>query len=303
MSLDADAIVDRRRLKRRLAVWRVAAVAVAIGLVASLLWRGETGLPLRDYVARVDLTGVLLDDHVRVEALRQAAADDRVRALIVAIDSPGGTVVAGEALFHAIRDVAQAKPVVAVIGGVGASAGYLVAIAADHIIARESSITGSIGVLVQTADISELLAILGISAEAIKSAPLKDQPSPFEPLSPEARAATQAIVNDTYRWFVDLVAQRRQLSPATTLQLADGRVYTGRQAVTLSLVDAVGGLDEARRWLQDNHGVGRDLPLLPVATSRVSVAASLVGLARKTLLSETLRVDGLVSLWQPEGLR
>ena len=302
MSLDADAIVDRRRMKRRLAVWRVAAVAVALALVAALFWRGE-GLPLRDYVAQVDLSGVLLDDHARIEAVREAAANERVRALVVAINSPGGTVVAGEALFHAVRDVAQIKPVVAVIGGVGASAGYLVAIAADHVIARESSITGSIGVLIQTADVTELLAKLGISADAIKSTPLKDQPSPFEALSPEARAATQAVVNDTYRWFVDLVAQRRQLSPATALQLADGRVYTGRQAVSLSLIDAVGGLEEARQWLQDNHGVGRDLPLLPVGADRISVAASLVGMARKTLFSETLRLDGLVSLWQPDGLR
>ncbi|MDA1132314.1 MAG: signal peptide peptidase SppA [Proteobacteria bacterium] len=303
MSMDADAIVDRRRLKRRLAVWRILAVVAIVGAVAAVAWRGGGGPAVGDYVAELDLNGVLLDDPDRTEAVRALVSDPAARALLVRIDSPGGTAVAGETLYRAIREVAAEKPVVAVIAGMGASAGYLVALAADHVIARETSITGSIGVRIQTAEISELLARLGVSAESIKSTELKDQPSPFTPLTPAGRAATQAVVNDMYRWFVDLVAERRGLSPATALQLADGRIYSGRQAQSLSLIDGVGGMPEARTWLLETHGVSDSLELRPVEHPRgVSVTVSLLEMARKTLFSEALRLDGLWALWQPDAL-
>ena len=300
MSLDADAIADRRRLKRRIALWRmVAVVAVVVAAVWIVLASGT--IRVGEHVAEIRLSGILFDDPDRTEELRRLAVDDRAVALILRIDSPGGTVVAGEALYYAVHSVAENKPVVAVIGGTGASAGYLVALAADHIVARRGSVTGSIGVLVQTAEISELLTRLGINAEAIKSSPLKDSLSPLEPISSEARAATQAMVNDMYRWFVDLVAERRELSPAAALQLADGRVFSGRQAVSLSLIDAVGGIEEARTWLEENHGVAREVPVRRIgAPNRLSLSAELFGLARKVLFSETLRLDGLISLWQPE---
>lgn len=302
MSLDADAIVDRRRLKRRVAVWRMVAIAVVIAAVAVATWRTERLGGSGDHIAQLDVVGILLDDPDRTEAVLRQVANNSVQALIVRIDSPGGTVVAGETLYRAIREVAEEKPIVAVIAGTGASAGYLVALAADHIVARESSITGSIGVLIQTAEISELLARLGVSADAIKSTDLKNQPSPLTPMTPEARAATQAVVNDIYRWFVDLVAERRGLSPATALQLSDGRIYSGRQAESLALVDALGGLTEARTWLLENHGVARGLPVRNLDESRgLSLSATLFGIVQKTLFSEALRLDGLLSLWQPDA--
>ena len=207
-------------------------------------------------------------------------------------------------MFHAIREVAEAKPVVAVIGDLGTSAGYLVALAADHIIARESSITGSIGVLIQTADLTQLMEKLGVSTEAIKSTTLKAAPSPLEPITPEARAATQAVVDDIYRWFVDLVADRRGFTPVEALLLSDGRVFTGRQAVANNLIDGIGGMDEARQWLQTTFSVSADLPVVGIDPRRgLSLTLDFLGLARKTLFSETLRLDGLVSVWQPEVLR
>lgn len=303
MTLDADALVDRRRLKRRLVVWRLATVAAFFLLALVVAYQSGALIP-RAYVAKIDISGIILDRQSRLEALSNAATDPNVRALIVQIDSPGGTVVAGEALYLAVREVAEAKPVIAVIGSVGASAGYLVAIAADHILARESSITGSIGVLIQTTDITQLLDNLGISAEAIKSSPLKAAPSPLEPVTPEARAATQAVVDDIYRWFVDLVAERRELSPVDALQLADGRIFTGRQAVTNTLIDGIGGIDQARDWLRDTYGISLDLPTVEIDPNRGYFGGeNFLGLARKTLFSETLRLDGLVAVWQPELLR
>ena len=302
MSLDADAIVDRRRLKRRLVVWRLAAIAVALGLIGLALWREGTIVP-GARIAELELTGVLTDDQDRLDAIAALARDSGVKALIVRIDSPGGTVVAGENLYRALRAVAEQKPVVAVIETMGASAGYLVALAADRIIAHETSITGSIGIVVRSTDITQLLAKLGIAADTIKSAPLKDAPNPFEPITPAARAATQSVVDDTYRWFVGLFAERRKLPPALALQLADGRIFTGRQAVAANLIDGTGGMDEARGWLQETKDIPRSLPIVRVTRIPAFPGLDFLAIARKTLLSETLRVDGLVSLWQPETLR
>ena len=281
----------------------MATVAAFLLLALVVAYQSGALIP-RAYVAKIDISGVILDRQSRLAALSDAATNPNVRALIVQIDSPGGTVVAGEALYLAVREVAEAKPVIAVIGSVGASAGYLVAIAADHILARESSITGSIGVLIQTTDITELLQNLGISAEAIKSTPLKATPSPLEPITPAARAATQAVVDDIYRWFVDLVADRRNLSPIDALQLADGRIFTGRQAVANTLIDGIGSIDEARDWLRDTYGIAVDLPTVEIDRDEGAFGRlDFLGLARKTLFSETLRLDGLVSVWQPEVLR
>lgn len=180
----------------------------------------------------------------------------------------------------------------------------MIALAADRILARENSITGSIGVVLQNFNAAELLNKIGVQPDLIRSAPLKDQPNPFEPMPAAARAAIQGVVDDTYRWFVDLVATRRGLSPAVALQLADGRVYTGRQAFSLNLIDGNGGLDEARAWLDESRGISRNLPLVPFeGETFLEVPGGVFGLARKMLLSETLKVDGLLGLWQPEVLR
>jgi len=179
-------------------VWRLATIVTVLLFATVFIFRSGALTP-RSYVAQVNATGIMVGDSQRLADLAQVAQDPAIRALIVHIDSPGGTVVAGEELYLAIRDIAETKPVVAVIGNMGTSADDLVGLGADHMIARQSSVTGSIGVLIQTADITEFLALFGISAEAIKSSPLKATPSPLETLTPEARHAAQAVVDDIYR--------------------------------------------------------------------------------------------------------
>ncbi len=301
--MDADAIADRRRLKRRLVVWRLAALVILLGALAVAFWSTDR-LSLGDRIAQIDIDGVIVNDQDRVRALQRIASDESVKALIVRIDSPGGTVVGGEELYRVLRQVSANKPVAATISGTGASAAYMIALAADRVFVRENSITGSIGVVLQSFDVTGAMEKLGVGAITIKSAPLKDQPNPFEAVTPAARAALQAVVDDTYRWFVDLVIQRRALPAATALQLSDGRIYTGRQAVALNLVDAVGGIDEARTWLADVKQVPLNLPVHRIVPEADwDVPAGMFGWVRKTLLSETLRIDGLVSLWQPDVLR
>jgi protease-4 len=303
MSLVADAILDRRRLKRNLIVWRGVAVVAVLGAVFLGLWRGDR-LIVRDHVVRLAVEGLIVDDAERLEALNRIASDERAKALIVRIDSPGGTTVGGEALYHGLRRVADKKPVVATIRTLGTSAGYLAALAGHRIIARESSLTGSIGVLVQTAEMSGMLEKLGVSAEVIRSAPLKGKPSPLAPLSEEGRQATQEVVDDVHQWFVGIVAERRKLAPEQAQALAQGRVYSGRQALKLGLIDELGGEVEARAWLRKAHKLSTSLPVRPLELSDegLGLFRLITGLAEKMSLSEKLTLDGLVSVWHPEGL-
>ncbi len=300
MVLDADIVVDRRRLKRRLTLWRVAAVVAVVVAVIAVIGRWG-GLYDRAHVGRLSIEGVIVDDPQRDQALIDLAEDDDVRALIVRIDSPGGTVVGGEALYQHLRRVAERKPVVAVMGEVATSAAYMTSLAGDRIIAREGSITGSIGVIMQTADLTGLLDKIGIKPESVKSAPLKAQPNPLETFTPEAREVAREVVLDLYEMFVGMVEERRQLGRERTLALADGRVFTGRQAVANGLIDALGGEPEARAWLEEAHDVDSAVPVRDVEIRRPEdrFRDLFGGLVEKAIFSERLRLDGLISLWHP----
>ncbi len=301
MSLTSDVIVDRGKLKRRLGAWRLLAIIAVAGLALALLAPGQDLIP-RDHVARINVEGIITEDPARDRALDRIAADSRTRALVVYINSPGGTVVGGETLFRQLRKVAEAKPVVAVMGTVATSGGYMAALGADRIFARSGTVTGSIGVILQATDVTGLLAKLGIEAEAIKSDPLKAVPSPFEPLTDEGRAATRAVVMDMYQYFLDILIERRGMAPETARKLADGRIYTGRQAVENRLVDALGADSEARAWLAEARDVPRGLPMRTVRVrgERDETLGLLRGLLEKTLFSERLTLDGLVSVWHPD---
>jgi protease-4 len=307
MSFEPDRWLDRRRLKRGVIAWRTLAIVALVALVVVGVGRYGFGvggrLGVGDYVARLWVDGLIVDDPARDEVLADLITDSRARALIVRIDSPGGTAIGGEALYLALRQVAGKKPVIAVLGTTAASAAYLAALGADRIIARESSITGSIGVILQTADLTELLADIGISTEAIKSAPLKGQPSPFEPLSAAGRAASQAVVDDIYTLFVDRVAERRGLNRDQALALADGRVFTGRVAAKEGLIDGLGGEPEARAWLEKSHSLAASLPIrdLPDPADRPGLLRELLGLIKGGLQQTPLRLDGVVSVWQAQG--
>jgi protease-4 len=301
MTLEADERVYRRRLKRRLILWRIAAVLALAGIAVLALQR-EGRLPRVNHIAKLDVTGIILEEPDRIGALRDAAEDTSVKALIVHINSPGGTVVGGESLFRALRFVAAAKPVAVVMGEMATSAGYMTALGGDRIFAREGSITGSIGVILQSTDITGLLQKLGITTEALKSGPLKAVPSPLEPLTPGARAATMEVIHDIFDMFVGLVAERRSMTKDRALMLADGRVFTGRQALANGLVDEIGGEQEAISWLGATYGIDTQLPVRKLeGAETVGVWGRLVStITGKALFSERLTLDGLVSLWHPE---
>ncbi len=299
MSLEADLIVDRARMKRRLTRWRVLAVvaiAVAVGLAV-----GVKGFGSRQHVARLAISGMITDDREVTEALGKLAQDSSARALIVAIDSPGGTVSGGEALHNAIARVAEKKPVVAVMAGTAASAGYMIAMPANRVFAREGTLTGSIGVIMQTFEVSRLMAMVGIASESLVSGALKDQPSPFHPTSEEGRAVLSGIVADLHAQFVARVAAGRHMEEAAVRALADGRAMTGRQALSAGLVDAIGGEAEARAWLAAEKGVAETLPVRPVAEPDAvgGLFSGAVSSAQRALAAAWLRLDLPLALWQP----
>lgn len=306
MVQDADSILDRRRMKRRLSWWRAAAIVAVAALALAALSRFDlrgSFLPGSAYIARLTVSGIIVDDPAITQAIADVVDDDRAKALIVLIDSPGGTTTGGEILFREIRRVADAgKPVVSVVGTLGASAGYLVAMAGDRIYALETSLTGSIGVLMETAEVTGLLEKIGVKTDTIKSTPLKGTPSPMEPLTPDARAAAQAVVDDTYSWFIDILAARRDLPRPEAQALADGRIFTGRQALAHKLIDAIGAEREATEWLAAAHSLGPDLPVHDIdpPLQTPGILDLLVGLSKKALVYERLKLDGLISVWHPQ---
>ncbi|WP_137129888.1 signal peptide peptidase SppA [Rhizobium sp. FY34] len=314
--MDQQAIADRRQLRRKLTFWRVAVavllVAVGFTFYATLSERGAgTG---RAHVARVDISGVITDDRELLERLDTIRRSSNVKALVVSISSPGGTTYGGERIYKALRAVAAEKPVVSDIRTLAASAGYMIASAGDTIIAGESSITGSIGVIFQYPQAKDLLDKIGVSLEEIKSAPLKAEPSPFHAPSEDAKAMIRAMVMDSYDWFVDLVAERRGLPREEVLRLADGSIFTGRQALKVKLVDALGGTPEIRAYLT-SRGLSQDLPIVEWKreedSNLLSLTSAISGLARlagfdpagapsavQNWLGRNLFLDGLVSVWQ-----
>ena len=324
MSLDSDVIVDRRRIRRKLTFWRVMAALIAIGaivivgLVATPGGRGT--LTTAGSIARVNIEGLIRSDHNRVEALERLE-NSHAAAVVVHINSPGGTTAGSEQLYDALTRLKAKKPLVVVVEGLAASGGYITAIAADHIVARQSSLVGSIGVLFQIPNFSELMKTVGVKVEEVKSSPLKAAPNGYEPTSPEARAALESLVKDSYAWFRGLVKERRGMDDGLLEKVADGRVFTGRQAVELKLIDQLGDEKTAIAWLVSQKGVKADLPVrdyklsprfgdLTFLRSAAAVTLEAFGLsaiARQIEQSgmaqavDRFGLDGMLALWQPVG--
>jgi protease-4 len=324
MSLDADSIVDRRRMRRKLTLWRVLAVLLAIvsiiAVSAALRVPGTGVLRVAggDAIARVTITGLIRTDRQRVEAFDRLAKSS-AKAVIVHINSPGGTTSGSEELYDSLMRLRERKPTVVVVDGLAASGGYIAALGGDRIVSGETALVGSIGVLFQYPNVSELLKTIGVQVEAIKSSPLKAAPSGFEPTSPEARKAVEEIVMDSYDWFKALVQKRRNLDEATLKTVSDGRVFTGRQGLALKLVDELGGERAAVAWLAKEKQIDpqtpvrdfrmrdrfSDLPFLHTAAIALLDGVGLGSIARRfevlgsVQALERLNLDGLLALWHP----
>ena len=310
MTQDIDHILNYISLKKRLRRWRWIAIAAAVvALIAIFSGAGGDGRS-SPHVARLFVNGLITGNDELLERVRAIGKDDNAKAMLIRIDSPGGTTAGSEALYNEIRKVAVKKPVVAVMDTIAASGGYITAIAADHIVARGNTITGSIGVIFSYPDASKLLDMVGIKMEDIKSAELKAEPSPYKPTSDKARAVMQEMITDGFDWFKGLVSERRKIAPDKTAVLADGRVYSGRQAVANGLIDELGAEDEAMKWLATEKKIDAKLEIITWAPAKTwqeewfgSSAGSIIlrglGLERLSQSVESAKLDGLLVLWHP----
>ena len=318
MSPTSDQLIDRRRMQRRVTFWRAMAfVALALAVIA-LGWRlvgtrGGAG-SLVPHIARLTIDGVITGDRDTIKLIDDVAAS-RAAAAIVVVDSPGGTTAGAERLYTALRRLSAKKPTVCVVRTLAASGGYIAAIGTDHIVSEGNSLVGSIGVLVQFPNVAGALDKIGVKVETIKSAPLKASPNGFEPTSPEAKAAINALVVDSYDWFKDLVKHRRKLDDQGLAAVDDGRVFTGHQGIGLHLVDQLGEEGDAIKYLEDKRGVAKNLAVLdwkPSAgfaglklfsavsgTMRLMGFGSMAALIDQTgQLAEAQSLDGLLAIWQ-----
>jgi protease-4 len=309
-------------MRRKLTFWRVLAIVVIVLAIVGLagVLSNRTGFAgAGAYIARVTIQGLIRDDQERVQQLDRLARSTTARAVVVHVDSPGGTTAGSEQLYDSLMRLKEKKPLVIVVDGLAASGGYITALAGDHIVAKQTSLVGSIGVLFQYPNVADLLTKLGVKVETIKSSPLKAAPNGFEPTSPEARAAIESIIKDSYAWFRGMVQDRRHLSDDELQTVADGRVFTGHQAIGLKLVDEIGDERAGIAWLASEkkidaklpvrdyqlHGRFSDLPFLHAAAAAALDAAGLATLARgiddlgAMQAVERLNLDGLLALWHP----
>jgi protease IV len=310
MSQDIDHILNHISLKKSRRRWRwIAMAAIAMALLG---WIASANFdkPRGDHVARLEVKGLITGSERQLKLIRDMAEEDKVKAMIVRIDSPGGTTVGSEALFDALRAFGEKKPVVAVMDSVAASGGYITALAADRIYARGNTITGSIGVIFTYPDVSQLMGTVGVKMEEVKSGDLKAEPSGFKPTTDKARQVLQDMVNDGFTWFKGLVRDRRKLDQPTVDRLSDGRVYSGRQALAEKLIDGLGDEETARGWLASDKNIDAKLetltreppPLDNAPRFNISWGKALLGFLGLEQLSgagERMQLDGLLVLWQP----
>lgn len=309
MPQQSDLLIDRKRLKSQLTSWRAIALVAIFGSFAFFF--AGTGPhkkitnPRGDYIAQITIEGMMVDDPKRDEIMKQVKEDNRAKAVLVRFDSPGGTTVGGEEIFIQLRDIAKKKPVVGVMHTLCASACYMASLGTDHVVAREGTLTGSIGVFMQSVEVSRLADRLGITPITVKSGPNKDAPSLTEPFTPEQRKVVQELITDAYERFVGMIVDRRQLDSEKVHLLADGRVYTGAQALKLNLIDGLGGNEEALAWLAETHKINPDLELREIKPdteyeSLMDKLGQATGL--KIFTKSPIALDGLVSIWHPSVL-
>ena len=315
MTSSSDYLLDRRRLRRKLGYWRLAAIAAALvaALIAFSKYSGVSSLDKASpHLARFFVEGMITGDRDTLDLINELE-ESKAAGVLLAIDSPGGTTTGAEAVYLALRKLAEKKPTVAVVSNTAASGAYIAALGADRIFVRGGSLVGSIGVLAEIQSLYKGLDMIGVKVDEFKSSPLKNAPNGFEPTSEPARAAIMALIDDNYVWFKGLVKERRGLTDEELAKVADGRVFTGRQAVPLKLADAFGGESEAVDWLEQTKGVAKKLPIRDwkkkpkldqlgilglASTALRALGLAPVAAALEGALQPRASLDGVLAIWQ-----
>ena len=313
MSLSSDNFTALIHLRDQARKWKNIAFLLIITtflLVFRMLFGSNdvnSNIEAGDYIANVSIEGIILDDDYRSEILTKIANQKNIKAVIVNIDSPGGGIVGSEVLYENLRTIAMQKPIVVMMGSLAASGGYMASIASDYIIARNGTLTGSIGVIMQSSEFTDLANKLGIKFLTYKSSPLKGVPSPFEKSNPQVNQVINDSIQDSYQFFSSLVKERRgaKLDKNNLSHILDGRIFTGRQALKSGLVDEIGGKNEALKYLNTVHKV--DTEKFPVKNVELQKPESTLfaKLIDKETMSKvienitgfSIKSDQLMSIW------
>ena len=267
----SDGIAALIYLKNKVHKWKNIALLLAVVSVILLakIFSGDSlsgGFSEGDSIAEIKIDGIIFEDDYRSKILKKIAEEKSIKAVIVNIDSQGGGIVGSEILFHDLREIAKNKPIAVVMGSVAASGGYMAAIASDYIIAYNGTLTGSIGVLMESPEVTDLASKIGVKFNTYKSSPLKGSPSPFEKSNALVDKVIKDSIADSYEFFADLVKERRGKKLGKNIDsILDGRIFTGRQALKAGLIDKIGGKEDALAYLSDNKIDTKALPIKEVS--------------------------------------
>ena len=251
----------KRRARRRGFFWGI--IFVLSLLIALFLTSALMNLKKRDpHIARVKVIGQIYDGNGITDLISRLKLNESVKAVIIHINSPGGSVVGAEAIYVSLSKLSQIKPIVSVLGETAASGGYLIALATDFIVSRGNTLTGSVGVIVQYPNFSKLLEKLGVSINTLKSADLKSSFNSFEEPTEKAVEKHKELVDETFTWFKNLVSKERNLSKEDLQRVLTGELLTGRMALKIGMLDMIGGEEEAINYLNNNYVEFDSLPII-----------------------------------------
>lgn len=298
-------IVFIEKLKKQLLKWKISALLILLLLILVSVQflscnSNKVGSISGSYIARIKIDDVISDDETRDSFMEKIKNDNNVKALIVEINSPGGTLTGSERLYNQIRAISKKnKPVVSVMTDMGASGGYMVAIAGDYIIAQNSTLTGSIGVIMESAEFTDLAKKVGITFNQFKSSPIKGSPTPFEKVSPAISSSINSIIKDSYNLFVQMVRERRKIKASDIDLITDGRVLTGRQAVKYNMVDQIGTQEEALDWLY-KKGISNKLKIvdIDVANDEANKLRKFLSSVIPFHIKQSNQLKGILAIWQ-----
>ena len=244
--------LEQKITLRKVSRWRFFSVILLIFLLFKFFFIADFKVLQQDYVAQIWIKGFISDSYSLQKKISAIVKNPRVKALIVNINSPGGTFVGGEKIYQLLKKSSKVKPVVALLGNQATSAGYLISLGAGHIIANPASLTGSVGVLLQSMEVSDLAKKIGVKPLIIKSDIFKAVPHPAEKITDQDQKYLQDLVNQSQEIFLSILTERRKSITAENLSdIAKGKIYIGKKAAQIGLIDEIGGYKEVISWLKN----------------------------------------------------
>ena len=258
---------ESKGYRRRLFFWRTISL-ITVVIIVYLSFENQEKSSSNGYIANYNISGLLISADDIIEDLEELKSNNEVNSIIISVDSPGGTTVSAEEIYLKLKEVSLVKPTAIVMRNIATSGAYLLSLGGDVIFSRENTITGSIGVLLQWARVDEALSKLGIEVNEVKSGKLKAEPDFFGEIDEEAQKVTKEIIDETFEWFIRIVKVERNLNPSEIYTISDGRIFTGRQAIELNLVDEIGDKNDAKIWLVKNKEIDSNSVIIDYGKSK-----------------------------------